>query len=309
MHEVKGPAERQAGGCASKVVGVVGAGLMGTEIALVFAQGGHSVLLNDKDPAALDRAMTRLGAVLDKAVARGACSAADGQAALERIQPTPMLEDFIACDIAIEAVFEALEVKSDVLIRMDQLCRPDCIIASNTSTLPISTLSAALSEARRPRFLGTHFFSPASRMPLVEVIPGFETGADAIAEVIGFLRDNGKSPIRVKDVAGFAVNRMLHAFLIEAIRLVEEGVATPEDLDTACRLGLGHPIGPFALMDVVSSGLCLQVQEILQDAYGERFRAPALLKQRVAAGFGGGRGEQGWLRSEHKTNIDNARAS
>jgi 3-hydroxybutyryl-CoA dehydrogenase len=109
------------------------------------------------------------------------------------------------------------------------------------------------------------------------------------------MRGIGKTPIVIKDVAGFAVNRMLHAMMIEAVRLVEEGVASPEDLDTACRLGLGHPIGPFALMDVVSSDLCLQVQTILQDAYGERFRPPALLKQRVAAGLGGGRGRRGWL--------------
>jgi len=104
-----------------------------------------------------------------------------------------------------------------------------------------------------------------------------------------------KQPIAVRDVTGFAVNRMLHAMLIEAVRLVEEGVATPEDLDTACRLGLGHPIGPFALMDKVSASLCLQVQEILQDAYGERFRPPALLKQRVAAGLSGGKGRPGWI--------------
>lgn len=292
-----------------QVVGVVGAGLMGAEIALVFALGGRTVLLNDKEPAALDRAMTRLGGVLDKAVARGACSVTERAEALERIRPTTTLADFAACDVVIEAVYEALEVKSDILRRLDEACRPGCIIASNTSTLPISTLGAALSAPRRPRFLGAHFFSPVSRMPLVEVIPAFETGEAVVEEVIRTLGDIGKSPIRVKDVAGFAVNRMLHALLIEAIRLVEDGVATPEDLDVACRLGLGHPIGPFALMDAVSSSLCLQVQEILQESYGERFRPPALLKQRVAAGYGGGRGKQGWLPQEQRPATDNTRAS
>lgn len=290
-------------------VGVVGAGLMGAEIALVFTLGGRTVLLNDKDPAALDHAMTRLAGVLDKAVARGACSVTDRAKALERIRPTTTLADFNGCDMVIEAVYEALEVKSDILRRLDEACRSGCIIASNTSTLPISTLGAALSPARRARFLGAHFFSPVSRMPLVEVIPAFETDETAVEAVIHILADIGKSPIRVKDVAGFAVNRMLHALLIEAIRLVEDGVATPEDLDAACRLGLGHPIGPFALMDAVSSSLCLQVQEILQESYGERFRPPALLKQRVAAGYGGGRGRQGWLPRAQKTATDSARAS
>ena len=157
------------------------------------------------------------------------------------------------------------------------------------------TLSAALAPERRAAFLGTHYFSPVSRMQLVEVIPGFETDPEISARIVELLRAIGKSPVMVKDVAGFAVNRLLHAMLIEAVKLVEEGVATPEDIDTACRLGLGHPVGPFSLMDVVTSDLCLQVQDILHEAYGERFRPPALLKQRVAAGYGGGRGRRGWL--------------
>ena len=126
-------------------------------------------------------------------------------------------------------------------------------------------------------------------------VPGERSPKGTESVPLAEMRGIGKTPIVIKDVAGFAVNRMLHAMMIEAIRLVEEGVASPEDLDMACRLGLGHPIGPFALMDVVSSDLCLQVQTILQEAYGERFRPPALLKQRVAAGFGGGPGMRGWL--------------
>lgn len=127
------------------------------------------------------------------------------------------------------------------------------------------------------------------------MIPGFETTPATTSRVIELLRKVGKSPVLVKDVAGFAVNRLLHAMLIEAVKLVEEGVASPTDIDVACRLGLGHPIGPFALMDIVTSKLCLQVQEVLQDAYGERFRPPPLLKQRVAAGFTGGQGRPGWI--------------
>ena len=274
--------------------GVVGAGLMGAEIALTFALAGMDVLLSDRDPAALEAALARLSTLVDRGISRGFYTEAD-RAALDRLRPTADLADFADRDLVTEAVFESLDVKRDVLAALDRACPAACIIASNTSTLPISTLSAALAPERRPRFLGTHYFSPVSRMRLVEVVPAFDTDPAIVARTIAILERAGKQPIAVKDVAGFAVNRMLHAMLIEAVKLVEEGVATPEDLDTACRLGLGHPIGPFALMDNVTSGLCLQVQEILQDCYGERFRPPALLKQRVAAGYSGGRGKPGWL--------------
>lgn len=277
-------------------VGVVGAGLMGAEIALVFALGGMDVVLSDREDAALDRAIVRLEALLDKGVARGAYSPDQRRDCLARIVTTTDVAAFAECDLVTEAVIESLEVKSAVLRSLDAVCRPDCVIASNTSTLPISTLAAALPPERRAGFLGTHYFSPVSRMALVEVVAGFETDPARTGWIAEVLRGIGKTPIVIKDVAGFAVNRMLHAMIIEAVRLVEEGVATPEDLDTACRLGLGHPIGPFALMDVVTSDLCLQAQEIMHDAYGERFRPPALLKQRVAAGLGGGRARPGWIK-------------
>lgn len=277
-------------------IGVVGAGLMGGEIALVFALGGFEVLLHDRDEAILGRASERLAALLDKGVARGMYAAPAKDEALARITPVTAIDHLSECELVSEAVFEALDVKQAVLGALDAICKPGCILTSNTSTLPISTLSAALAPARRPGFVGAHFFSPVSRMALVEVIPSFDTAPETSARVIEILQRVGKTPIVVKDVAGFAVNRLLHAMLIEAVKLVEEGVATPDDLDTACRLGLGHPIGPFALMDAVSSSLCLQVQQILHDAYGERFRPPALLKQRVAAGFVGA-GRPGWTRA------------
>lgn len=275
--------------------GVVGAGLMGAEIALIFALAGHPVLLHDRSAEALDRAIGRLRGVLDKGVARGTYAPEAADAALARIVPVTSLDAMHDCTMVTEAVYEALDAKADVLRALDRICAPSCIFTSNTSTLPISTLAAFLTPERRARFVGTHYVSPVSRMQLVEVISGFATHAAIADEVTSLMREIGKEPVRVRDVAGFAVNRMLHALLIEAVKLVEEGVATPADLDTACRLGLGHPIGPFAMMDVVTSDLCLQVQEILQDAYGERFRPPALLKQRVAAGLGGGRGRPGWI--------------
>lgn len=276
-------------------VGIVGAGLMGAEIALVFALAGHDVLLNDRDATSIDRGIARLRTLLDKGVARGFYTADQVEPTLARIAAAPDLGAFADRDIVTEAVFESLDVKSDLLKALDGIVAPGTLIATNTSTIPISTLAAALPAERRARFIGTHYFSPVSRMKLVEVIPGFDTAEATVDETLALMAQIGKTAIRVKDVTGFAVNRVLHMFIIEAVKLVEEGVATPEDIDTACRLGLGHPIGPFALLDAVTSSLSVQAQEIMFEAYGERFRPPPLLKQMVRAGYGGGKGKPGWL--------------
>ena len=281
-------------------IGVVGAGLMGAEIALVFALAGHDVVLNDRDQGSLDKAIARLRQLLERGVGRGFYKAEEVEPAIARIRRSLSLEDFADREMVTEAVFEALDIKGGVMQTLATVTAATCIIASNTSTIPISTLAATLPVDRRAKFLGTHYFSPVSRMKLVEVIPAFETDEATVAQVMKTMDDIGKTAIRVKDVAGFAVNRMLHMFIIEAVKLVEEGVATPEDIDTACRLGLGHPLGPFALMDAVSSSLCVQAQEIMQEAYGERFRPPALLKQRVRAGFVGGKGRPGWFNKTSK---------
>jgi 3-hydroxybutyryl-CoA dehydrogenase len=279
---------------AKEKIGVVGAGLMGAEIALVFALAGHEVMLSDRSDDILQRALTRLGQVLDRGIPRGFFKAEDKPLALSRIATTVALDPFADRDFVTEAVFEDEAVKAETYRRLDQICQPHCIFASNTSTIPISTLASYVGEARRPLFIGTHYFSPASRMKLVEIIPAFDTAPATLDTAMRLMREADKTPIAVKDVAGFAVNRMFLIFLNEAVRLVEDGVATPADIDTACKLGLGHPMGPFELMDAVSSKLCLQVSEILHQAYGERFRPPALLQQRVKAGFVGGRGQRGW---------------
>jgi len=277
-------------------IGVVGAGLMGAEIALVFALAGHDVLLTDLTDEGLARAVDRLGTILDKGIARGFYAAGTKEAALGRIATTTDRERFADRDFVTEAVFEREDVKAEVYRDLDRICRPDCIIATNTSTIPIAVLASHVSPERRRVFVGTHYFSPVSRMKLVEVIPAFDTAPETLETALRLCRAVGKTALPIKDVPGFAVNRLLHVFMIEAVRLVEEGVATPEDLDTACRLGLGHPMGPFELMDATTSSLCLQAQEIMHDAYGERFRPRPLLKQRVAAGLVGGRGKPGWRR-------------
>jgi 3-hydroxybutyryl-CoA dehydrogenase len=280
----------------SQRIGVVGAGMMGSEIAVVFALAGHDVRLNDTVQDRLDTAMKNLAKVLDKGAARGFWTAADVKPTLARIRPTVDLADYSDRDMVVEAVFEDEAAKATVFRRLDQICAPNCLIASNTSSISITVFSAYLSPERRRKFLGTHFFSPVSRMKLVEVIPSMDTDPQTIEAAMSICRAAGKTPILVKDVVGFAVNRLLHGFLIEAMRLVNEGVATPADIDTACKLGLGHPIGPFEMMDIVTNSLTLQVQEVLAAAYGERFHPPMLLKQLVKAGYDGKRVGRGWLR-------------
>ncbi|WP_372502033.1 3-hydroxyacyl-CoA dehydrogenase family protein [Tistrella mobilis] len=275
-------------------IGVVGAGMMGSEIALIFALAGNDVLLTDQNVEAARAAIGRLEGVLDRGIGRGLFSEADKGRALGHLRAAESLEAFADRELVVEAVFEDQEIKQAVFRRLDGILGAEAIIASNTSTIPISTLASAVSAGRQTRFLGTHFFSPVHRMKLVEVIPGFDTTDEVIMQVMDLCREAGKEPIRVKDVPGFAVNRVLHAFLIEAVKLVEEGVATPEDIDKACRLGLGHPMGPFELMDVVTNSLSLQAQEIMHDAYGERFRPASLLKQKVAAGHVGRKAGRGW---------------
>ncbi|HWD56813.1 MAG TPA: 3-hydroxyacyl-CoA dehydrogenase family protein [Stellaceae bacterium] len=279
---------------AMEKVGVVGAGLMGAEIALVFALAGHEVVLSDTGEAPLAAALERLARAFDRGIQRGTYKDEEKPLALARITTSVALDPFAACDFVTEAVFEDEGVKAATYKKLDALCKPACIFASNTSTIPISTLASYVGEARRANFIGTHYFSPASRMKLVEVIPAFDTSEATLDTAMRLMRQNDKVAVRIKDVAGFAVNRMFLIFLNEAVRLVEEGVATPEDIDTACKLGLGHPMGPFELMDATTSKLCLQVSEILHDAYGERFRPPALLQQRVKAGYVGGRNARGW---------------
>ena len=275
-------------------VGVIGAGMMGGEIALCFAMSGYEVIMKEADFELAQKGKDRLGGALDKAIQKGKIQAADKAPALNRITPTDQYESLKDVDLVVEAVFEDLETKKEVFAQMDSLCKPDCIFATNTSSIPITLLATFVEKGRIGRFLGAHFFSPASVMKLVEVIPGLETEEETVTFMMDCCSKIGKIPIRVKDVTGFAVNRILHAMWIEANRLVEEGVATPGDIDTACKLGLGHPIGPYALMDLTSNDLNLSVQQILYQTYGERFRPRHILKQKVNANHLGRKTGRGW---------------
>ena len=273
-------------------VHVVGAGVMGGDIAAWAALKGFDVTLQDREMKYIQPALNRARQLYEKKLK----SPEKVEAAIRRLRADVDGSGVASADLAIEAIYENADAKRALYATMEPQFQSDEILASNTSSIAISTLASYVGPARRPRFLGTHYFSPASRMKLVEVIPAFDTSAETVATAMRLCTEADKVPIQVKDVAGFAVNRMFLVFLNEAVRLVEDGVATPEDIDTACKLGLGHPMGPFELMDATSSKLCLQVSEILHEAYGERFRPPALLKQRVRAGLVGGRNARGWRR-------------
>jgi 3-hydroxybutyryl-CoA dehydrogenase len=277
-------------------IGVAGAGMMGSEIALVFALAGHPTVLTDRSREIAERALERLDGVLDRGVARKFWSAESADGARGNLGAADGLEAHADRDLVVEAVFENEALKRDVFARLDAILPPSAGIASNTSSISITGLSAAVGEERRRRFIGTHFFSPVSRMRLVEVIATADTDPDFAEAVDGTLIAIGKTPIRVKDVVGFAVNRLLHALVLESIRLVEEGVCAPADIDVACKLGLGHPIGPFELMDNTANSLSHSVHEILYEAYGERFLPRPLLRQMVAAGHNGRKAGRGWYR-------------
>ncbi|MGD0025849.1 MAG: 3-hydroxyacyl-CoA dehydrogenase family protein [Xanthobacteraceae bacterium] len=287
-------------------IGVVGAGMMGSEIALVFALAGQEVRLSDTNEERLNTAMGNLAKLLEKGATRGLWPAEEVAPTLARIRPTLDLADHADREMVIEAVFEDETIKADVFRRLEQVCAADCMLASNTSSISITVLSGYVAPMRRQYFLGTHFFSPVSRMKLVEIIPGLDTAPQTVEAAMAACRAAGKTPIQVKDVVGFAVNRLLHGFLIEAMRLVEEGVASLADIDTACKLGLGHPIGPFEMMDIVSNSLVLQVQEVMAAAYGDRFHPSMLLKKMVKTGYDGKKVGRGWHRwaGEESDGVD-----
>jgi 3-hydroxybutyryl-CoA dehydrogenase len=266
-------------------VGIIGAGMMGAEIALAFAQNGFTVILSDINLPLAEKAKVLQSAILDKNIKKGRLAAADKELILARITPTDKLSDMHDCDVVIEAAFEAFDIKSRIFVELDGICKKECLFASNTSSIPITKLASAVSSVRARQFLGMHFFSPATIMKLVEVIPGLLCDPEAVAKAKDFVKAVKKTPIVVKDVAGFAVNRLFNIFNIEAMRLIEEGVASAEDIDTACKLGLGHPMGPIELLDITSLDLNLKIHEVLFNEYGERFRPRPLLRKMVTAGL------------------------
>lgn len=280
-----------------KKVGILGAGMMGSDIALSCALAGYDVIMKEINLDLAKAGVERVKGSLAKWSEKGRIKADEAQQkeAVARITPTDTFDGFEDVDIVIEAIFEDLKIKGENYNQLEEVCKPSCIIASNTSSIPITKLSATLkNNDRKANFLGLHFFSPASIMLLVEVISAEDTLPETAQAAAEFCKSIGKKPIMVADCAGFVVNRILGAINDEAIRLLEEGVASAADIDKACQLGLGHPVGPFALMDVISNELNLKIVKIFHESYGERFRPRPALVKKVDAGHFGRITGKGW---------------
>lgn len=266
-----------------KKAGVIGAGMMGAEIALCFAGAGIETVLSDTSLEIAQKGKEKQAAILDKRLKKGKITEKEKEAALDCVKPTGKIEDMQDCDFVVEAVLEVLDVKCSIFAQLDQVCKESTIIASNTSSISITKLASAVGKERRGKFVGTHFNSPASVMKLVEVIPALLTEEETVATTLSLLNQIEKEPVKVKDVVGFGLNRLFHVFYLEACRLVEEGVCSIEDVDKICLHGLGHPMGIFKLLDITGHDLNQNVDEILFEAYGERFRPSPAIQRLVDA--------------------------
>jgi 3-hydroxybutyryl-CoA dehydrogenase len=275
-----------------KKAAVIGAGMMGAEIALCFASNDVEVLLKDINMDFAKAGKTRIEGIIAKWQEKGKISQEEGAKVLSRVTPSDVYTGFGDVDLVVEAALEDFKIKSQIFQELDKTCKQECIFATNTSSIPVAQLAAVTS--RPDRFLGMHFFSPASIMKLVEVIPGLDTSADTTEKIMNISREIGKEPVKAPDCAGFIVNRLLFAFFNEAWRMVNEGSATPEDIDKAVKLGLGHPVGPFQMQDLVSLDNAMSVTGILYEEYGERFKAAPILKRKVAANHCGRKTGKGW---------------
>ncbi len=274
-------------------VGVVGAGQMGSGIAEVVAVAGVRALVHEPQVAPLQRSEERIAASLAKAVERGKLAPRAAAEAADRITFTTQIDDLAGCQLVVEAVTEDRAVKCDVFRLLDERLPRDVILASNTSSIPITTLAQATS--RPDRVLGLHFFSPVPVMTLVEIVPGFATSPEVIAAAGAFARQLGKHAIRSKDRAGFVVNLLLIPYLVGAVALYDAGHATREDIDDAMTLGCGHPMGPLTLCDFIGLDVIDGICACLYEEYGrEEFAAPPLLRRMVAAGALGRKAGRGF---------------
>jgi len=275
---------------------VCGAGLMGHGIAQVLAAAGHRVALYEPDLARAEAGRARIAGNLERAVAKGGLTAADAAARLARVEATSSLaEAATGATLAVEAVFEDEAVKRSLLAELDALLPTRAIIGSNTSSISITRLARAVSAGRRPRVVGTHFFSPVPVMPLLEMVMGAETSTATARQVRALADETGKQLIVSRDRPGFLVNRILMPLLGEAMRAYEEGVGTAQDIDTGARLGLRHPMGPLELADFIGLDVCLHVMEVLHEGFGAPHMAPPpVLRQLVDAGYLGQKSGRGF---------------
>lgn len=276
-----------------KKIMVVGAGTMGAGIAQVLAQAGNQVVLRDIEQRFVDKGLSTISKNLDRLVNKEKITLETKAEVEGRITGTLDLESGKDADLIIEAIIENIEAKKRVFSELDNVCQPNTILASNTSSISITAIAAA---TKRPdKVIGMHFFNPVSVMKLVEVIKGAGTSNETFQEVYGIVKNAGKTPVTVEEAPGFAVNRLLLPMINEAVYLLMEGICSKEDIDTAMKLGANHPIGPLALADMIGLDVCLAVMEVLYSEFGDsKYRPCPLLRKMVRAGYLGCKSGKGF---------------
>jgi 3-hydroxybutyryl-CoA dehydrogenase len=274
-------------------VGVVGCGLMGSGIAQVAAMAGFAVTVREVSQALVDKGLQSMEKNLQRMVDKGTLPAAERDQVRGRLRGTTSLEDLKSCDIVIEAIIEQLPAKRELWGALDGICPPHTIFASNTSSLSITEMATF---TKRPgRFIGLHFFNPVPVMKLVEVIRTIATDARVYDEALAFAAKLGKTAVKTTDRTGFIVNRLLVPYLLDAVRALEEGVGSIEDIDNSMKLGCGHPMGPLTLLDFVGLDTTYYIANIMFDEFKEkRFASPPLLKRMVLAGWNGRKAGRGF---------------
>jgi 3-hydroxybutyryl-CoA dehydrogenase len=274
-------------------IGVVGAGQMGSGIAQVAAQSGLRVWLLDADEAIARRAKERIGSALAAQVKKGKLEESVRAEVLARIEPIARYESLADAELVVEAATENIAIKNDIFRRAEAVIRPSAILASNTSSIPITKLAAG--TQRPDRVIGLHFMNPPPLMRLVEVIRALQTSDETAARVHAVAQRMGKVIVSARDMPGFIVNRMLIPFLNEACFALQEGLGTPEDIDTGAKLGLNHPMGPFELADLIGLDTVLYIAEVLHREFGDdKYRPPTILRNHVAAGWLGRKTQRGF---------------
>lgn len=279
----------------TRSIGVIGAGTMGNGIAQVFAQAGFNVIMTDVSQAALDRGLAAISSSLNRLVKKGVFNDNEAVSVLSRIRGSTLLADLAGCELVVEAATENAQIKEQIFRELADAVPADTILASNTSSISLTTIASWVKKPER--VIGMHFMNPVPVMQLVEIIRALQTSDDTHARIHALSLELGKTPVTVKDGAGFVSNRVLMPMINEAAFVLYENLATAEDIDTVMKLGMNHPIGPLALADLIGLDTCLSIMDILYREFRDsKYRACPLLVQLVAAGHLGRKSGKGFYR-------------